>query len=85
MHAHYVTHLDISLSNVLTNCAGSYAYIDFELSRRFQSDAIPLVRCVRGTELPPEIDQKDNCCPYKIDIWTLGVTILRACKVCHIF
>ena len=81
MHTHRVAHLDVSLSNVLTDCAGSYVYIDFELSRRFRSDIIPMVRCARGTELPPESERGDDCCPFKVDIWALGVLILRACKV----
>lgn len=80
MHSHFVAHLDVSLSNILMNCAGSYAYIDFELSRRFPSDAIPRIRYVRGTELPPESERGDDCCPFKVDIWALGVLILRASK-----
>jgi serine/threonine protein kinase len=80
MHSHYVTHLDVSLSNILSNSTGSYAYIDFELSRRFQPGMIPLVRCARGTELPPECERGEDCCPFKVDIWALGVIILRACK-----
>ncbi|KAF8522276.1 kinase-like protein [Hysterangium stoloniferum] len=80
MHAHRVAHLDVSRSNILTNCAGSYAYIDFELSRRYSSEGEPSVRGIRGTELPPEIERGDESSPFKVDIWALGVTLLRACK-----
>ncbi|KAF8590618.1 hypothetical protein K439DRAFT_104716 [Ramaria rubella] len=80
MHSRHVAHLDVSLPNILTNCAGSYAYIDFELSRRFHADINPMVRCIRGTELPPDIERGEESCPFKVDIWALGVTILRASK-----
>ncbi|GJJ12123.1 hypothetical protein Clacol_006364 [Clathrus columnatus] len=85
MHSHNIAHLDISRSNILTNCFGAYAYIDFELSRRFpptfSSDApIPTICCPRGTEIPPEAERGDATCPFKTDIWALGVTLLRACK-----
>lgn len=57
MHAHSVAHLDVSRSNILADCAGSYAYIDVELSRRYSSENEPSVRGIRGTELPPEIER----------------------------
>lgn len=81
MHSHLVAHLDISRSNILTNCAGSYAYIDFELSQRYSPEGEPWVCGIRGTELPPEIERGNESSPFKVDIWALGVTLLRACKV----
>ncbi|KAI3610441.1 other 1 protein kinase [Moniliophthora roreri] len=81
MHAHRVAHLDISLRNLLTDYRGNYAYIDYELSRRFE-EPNPLISGGRlGTEVPPEC-HTDNCYdPFKVDVFALGVLILRACKL----
>ncbi|KIJ44063.1 hypothetical protein M422DRAFT_30600 [Sphaerobolus stellatus SS14] len=84
MHIHNIAHLDISFSNILTNHSGSYAYIDFELSRRFLPGETPLVKGIRGTELPPEIERGEASSAFKVDIWALGVTILRAYKASEV-
>lgn len=81
MHMHHIAHLDISLRNLLTDYEGHYAYIDYELSRRFDGVLNPLVQGYRGTEIPPECERGECSDPYKIDIWALGVLVLRACKV----
>ena len=83
MHKHHIAHLDISLTNLLTDYMGHYAYIDYELSRRFEStDPTHLVYNYRGTELPPESGTDLPVDPYKVDVWALAVLILRSCKVC---
>ena len=79
LHKNYIAHLDISLRNLVTDYEGHYAYIDYELSRRFNSPA-PAVRNYRGTEVPPECE-KGEANPFKIDVWALAVLMLRACKV----
>lgn len=82
MHKHHIVHLDISLTNLLTDCMGHYAYIDFELSRQFESTApTHLVWNYRGTELPPESGKETPVDPYKVDVWALAVLLLRSCKV----
>jgi serine/threonine protein kinase len=80
MHKHHIAHLDISLRNLLTDCKGHYAYIDFELSRRFDVSN-PRITGRRGTELPPECSDGAFYDPYKVDVWALGVLILRVSKV----
>ncbi|PPR08082.1 hypothetical protein CVT24_010543 [Panaeolus cyanescens] len=80
LHKNHIAHLDISLMNIVTNGRGQYAFIDYELSRRFDSNSSPLVYNYRGTEVPPECETKSGVNPYKIDIWALAVLILRACK-----
>lgn len=81
MHMHHIAHLDISLRNLLTDYEGHYAYIDYELSRRFDGVLDPLVQGYRGTEIPPECERGECSDPYKVDIWALGVLVLRACKL----
>lgn len=81
MHSLKMAHLDISLRNLVTDYNGRYAYIDFELARRFDDDPNPRILCRRGTEVPPECERGGSSDPYKIDVWALGVLILRACKV----
>ena len=82
MHDHGVAHLDISLGNILTDCEGNYIYIDFETSRRYdRSIRLPRISGCRGTEIPPDVEGGEESCPFKIDVFALGVLFLRACKV----
>ena len=83
MHMHGIAHLDISLRNILTDFHGRYCYIDFETSRRYTDKSAPprIIGC-RGTETPPEIERGEESDPFKVDVWALGVVILRALKVC---
>lgn len=81
MHSLRMAHLDISLRNLVTDYNGRYAYIDFELARRFENDPNPRLVPQRGTEVPPEWEKGEVTDPYKIDVWALGVIMLRACKV----
>lgn len=81
MHKHYIAQLDISLRNILTDDHGHYACIDYELSRRFDPDETPRVRGVRGTEIPPELEAGESSNPFKVDIFALGVLMIRATKV----
>jgi serine/threonine protein kinase len=80
LHKHGIAHLDISLRNLLTDYEGHYAYIDYELSRCFNSP-VTAVRNYRGTEVPPECETEGEANPFKIDVWALAVLMLRACKV----
>lgn len=85
MHKHHIAHLDISIRNLLTDFNGHYAYIDFELSRRFEG--LPTERVYsdgRGTEIPPECEDGNIHDPYKVDVWALAVLMLRACKVLRV-
>ncbi|KAI0322227.1 kinase-like domain-containing protein [Amylostereum chailletii] len=81
MHEHRIAHLDISLWNWVTDFKGHYACIDYELSQRFLGKTNPQIRGPRGTEVPPELDRGAECDPFKVDIWALGVLILRACRL----
>ena len=80
LHKNGIAHLDISIRNLLTDYRRP-AYIDYELSRRFGPVLEPLVYNYRGTEVPPECDGDDGVNPFKVDVWALGVLILRACQV----
>ena len=85
MHIHGIVHLDISLRNILTDFRGNYRYIDFEMSRRYtDTSKPPRIMGRRGTEVPPELECGDESDPFKVDVWALGVVILRACKVSEI-
>lgn len=81
MHRHNITHLDISLRNLVTDYQGHYCYIDYELSQRFDRSSKALIYHYRGTEVPPECEKDTEVDPYKVDVWALAVLILRACKV----
>ena len=81
MHAHHIAHLDVSMRNVLTDCVGHYAYIDYELSMRYENIPNPRIRCPRRTEVPPELERGEASDPYKIDVYGLGMLMLHALKV----
>ena len=84
MHAHHMAHLDISIRNLLTDYNSHYAYIDFETTRRFDSAPSPRICGSRGTNLSPELERGEWTDPYKADVWSLGVLILKACAVCFV-
>ncbi len=81
MHAHYIAHLDISIRNVLTDLAGRYAFIDYELSNRYDSIPNPRIHCPRRSEVPPELERGEASDPYKVDVYGLGMLTLHALKV----
>jgi len=82
MHKHHIAHLDISLQNLVTDCKGRYAYIDYEQSQCFcPSSQMLCIENYRTTEVPPEFETLTWVDPFKVDIWALGVLILRASKV----
>jgi len=83
MHKHCIAHLDISLRNLVTDYEGHYAYIDYELSRRFDGGGSICVPDFRATEVPPECELLNGDCPdpFKADVWALAILILRACKL----
>ena len=85
MHSHRVAHLDVSIRNVLTDCRGRYACIDYELSCRYDGVREPRIRCVRRTEVPPEQERGEPSDPYKVDVYGLGMIILRAMDVSGLF
>lgn len=81
MHAHRIAHLDVSLRNILTDYQGHYACIDYELSTRYDGVAHPRVCNPRGTEIPPDLERREWCDPYKVDVYALGILLLRAMEV----
>ncbi|KAA1471136.1 hypothetical protein DENSPDRAFT_776046 [Dentipellis sp. KUC8613] len=78
MHLHRIAHLDISIRNLVTDYKGHYACIDYELSRRFDGALNPKVQAGRATELPPELERGELSDPFKVDVWALGILILKA-------
>ncbi|KAH9842617.1 kinase-like domain-containing protein [Rhodofomes roseus] len=80
MHAHRIAHLDISIRNTVTDNKMRYACIDFELSRRFDTTNAR-IRCLRATEVPPEVENGECSDPYKIDVWASGMFILKASQL----
>ncbi|KAF8609856.1 hypothetical protein BDV93DRAFT_429930, partial [Ceratobasidium sp. AG-I] len=87
LHAKGVAHLDISCHNFLCNINQIIAVIDFETSRYFnptERNRSSLVYPHRTTEIPPEYQaegaESRKHCAYKVDIFALGVLILRFAK-----
>lgn len=81
MHMHHIAHLDISPRNIVTDTCGHYAYIDYECSMRFDSTPEPRICRARIAEPPPEMERGEASDPYKVDVFGLGVMMLRTMKV----
>lgn len=88
MHTHRFAHLDIAVRNVLTDYDGRYAYIDYEMSRRFCQPPVEveeggdprssvLIFQRRAAEVPPEVEKGHSTSPYAMDVWALGVLISK--------
>ena len=84
MHRHRIAHFDISLRNFLTDYNGRHACIDYEISRRIDEPSCPRILCPRATEIPPEAERGRPSNPFMVDVWALGILILKACKVCDL-
>ncbi|CUA68079.1 hypothetical protein RSOLAG22IIIB_03317 [Rhizoctonia solani] len=93
LHALGIAHLDISCYNFLCNAHKQVTIIDFEASRCFNETTSS--ECQTGshshriyphrtTEIPPEFRTEGahqrRHCAYKLDIFALGVLILRFAK-----
>ena len=89
MHAHCFAHLDISVRNVLTDYEGRHACIDYEMSRQFCTPPVEveeggdprngvLIYQPRAAEVPPEVEKGHPTSPYAMDVWALGMLILKA-------
>ena len=81
MHAHHIVHLDIAPRNILSDLGGRYACIDYECSMRFEEFSEPRIRMIRCGEPPPEIERGEPGDPYKIDVFLLGMFMLRYMEV----
>ena len=81
MHIHHIAHLDISPRNIVTDFCGNYACIDYECSMRFDSTPEPRICHARIAEPPPEMERGEPSDPYKVDVFGLGVMMLRTMKV----
>ncbi len=81
MHMHHIAHLDISPRNIVTDLCGRYAFIDYECSMRFDSTPEPRICRARIAEPPPEMERGEATDPYKVDVFGLGVMMLRTMKV----
>ncbi|KAF9533013.1 kinase-like domain-containing protein [Crepidotus variabilis] len=82
MHTQCMAHLDISLRNVLSDRKGRFVFIDYECTRSFpQSAGLPFAQECYGTEMPPETEGRGRIDPFKVDIWALGVLMLRGSKL----
>ncbi len=83
MHAHNIAHLDVSLRNFVTDGKGRCACIDYELSSRYDNIANPRVCGCRRTEVPPELERGESSDPFKVDVFALGMLVIKSMEVRH--
>ncbi|KAI1795789.1 kinase-like domain-containing protein [Ganoderma leucocontextum] len=81
MHMHDIAHLDISPRNIVTDFCGRYACIDYECSMCFDGTPEPRIRHARIAEPPPELERGEASDPFKVDVFGLGVLMLRTMKL----
>lgn len=76
MHSKGIAHCDIKLSNILIDAYDRVKICDFGLSHYIKEDA-ESDRRIRGTlnYMAPEVILGVEYCPFKADVWALGVTL----------
>eukprot|EP01083_Nonionella_stella_P193201 713806_1 len=78
LHSHHVAHRDIKPGNILITSDGNIKLTDFGVSRSFADMPEPhLISETEGTHnfVSPESITGGEFCPYKSDIWSLGVLL----------
>lgn len=68
---------DIKPDNLLLSSDGSVKIADLGVARQFAADEVALISETQGTFhfFSPEMCGGDRYCPFKSDIWSLGVTL----------
>ena len=73
-HSNKIAHRDIKPENILLDQYENVKLADFGMAKYFEYDSLSDEKCGTIRFFAPEIFQNDNFCPFKADIWALGVT-----------
>lgn len=73
-HASNIAHRDIKPDNIFIDQYDKIKLADFGLARQFEDDTKSNEKCGSLIFVPPEMLQCQSVCPFKADIWALGIT-----------
>lgn len=73
-HSKNISHRDIKPENVFLDQYDNVKLADFGMSKIFDKQEKSKEKCGSLKFLPPEMYQSKEICPFKADIWSLGIT-----------
>lgn len=73
-HSNNVAHRDIKPENIFFDQYDHIKLADFGMAKQFEIDGKSSEKCGSIKLFPPEMFQCKEICPFKADIWALGVT-----------
>lgn len=73
-HANNIAHRDIKPDNIFIDQYDHIKLADFGLARQFDEESKSNEKCGSLIFVPPEMFQCNEVCPFKADIWALGIT-----------
>lgn len=73
-HSNNIAHRDIKPENIFLDQYDHVKLGDFGFSKQFQDNAKSAEKCGTMACIAPEMFQYHEVCPFKADIWALGIT-----------
>lgn len=73
-HSNNVAHRDIKPENIFLDQYDHVKLADFGLARQFDEENKSKEKCGSLIFIAPEVLQYNEVCPFKADIWALGIT-----------
>lgn len=81
-HSQGIAHRDIKPENIFLNEYDQIKLADFGLAKKFD-DQKSAERCGTLMFFSPEMIQSKPICPFKADIWALGITLFYMATGCY--
>lgn len=74
IHSKKIAHRDIKPENIFIDQYDHVKLSNFVMAKEFQCDEKPHEKFGSYLQLAPEMIQNHEICPFKADIWALGIT-----------